>query len=304
MKNVMITGANGFIGRNLAEYLISNGINVICIYRSVKPVLSVNANKLLGKLVIKQANLSDPAQCDMLFRDETVDAVVQLAGQMRSKRVKDYLENSVRTTENMIAFAEKYKVSTFIFASSISVYGYVSGIVNENSDKINPDDYAVAKIICERLLEDSKILNRIVLRLPRVLGKDIDLSYPWIPKLTDMLLRNETLEFFNPKLQYSNMAYVDTISEFIQKLISEQKDGFEVYGLGAADSRSVKYIVEKLKMLLNSESTLKEIHKGVRNTCHHIDISKALEAGYKALSVDETLERFAMDIKVNRYIAN
>lgn len=297
MKNVMITGANGFIGQNLAEFLISNGMNIFCIYRKVKPALSINPGKPSGKILIKQADLSDTVQCDMLFRDETVDAVVHLAGQMRGKLIKDYLDNSVRTTENMIASAEKYGVTTFIFASSISVYGNVNGIVNENSDKTNPDDYGVAKILGERLLEDSHILNRIALRLPRVLGKDIHFSYPWLPELTAKLLRNEKIEYFNPKLQYSNMAYIDTISEFIQKLICEKRNGYEVYGLGAADSRPVKYIIERLKILLNSESILKEIQKEGRNTCHQIDISKALEAGYRALSVDETLERFVMDIR-------
>lgn len=297
MKNVMITGSNGFVGKNVAEYLICNGENVICIHRGTKPELSINPDKLSGRIVIKQADLTDSAQCDMLFQDEAVDAVVHFAGQMRGKLVKDYLENSVRTTENMIASAEKHGVSTFIFASSISVYGHVNGIVDENSDKINPDDYAVAKIIGERLLEDSQIPTRIALRLPRVLGKDIHFSYPWLPELTAKLLRNEKIEYFNPELQYSNMAYVDTISEFIQKLIREKRDGYEVYGLGAADSRSVKYIAEKLKSLLNSDSILEGVHKEFRNKCHLIDVSKAVEAGYRALSVDETLERFAMDVR-------
>lgn len=208
MKNIMVTGSGGFIGKNLAEYLIDHGENVICVHRGAKPILSVNSDKSSGEAIIEQADLTDPAQCDMLFRDEAVDAVVHLAGQMNGKRIKDYLENSVKTTENMIASAEKHGASSFVFASSISVYGYVNGIVNENSDRINPDDYAVAKIIGERLLEDSGILNRISIRTPRVLGKGIDFSYPWLPKL----LRNERVEYFNPELQYSNMAYVDTIS--------------------------------------------------------------------------------------------
>ena len=294
--SVIITGANGFVGQNLAEYLICNGKNVICVHRRARPALSINPDESSGTMAIKQADLSDRAQCDMLFGDGSADAVVHLAGQMRGKRIKDYLENSVRATENMIASAEKHGVPTFILVSSIAVYGYVGGVVNESSDKVNPDDYAIAKIICERLLEDSRIPNRIVLRLPRILGKGLDLSYPWIPKLTAKLLKNETVEYFNPELLYNNMAYVNTVSEFIQKLICERKSGCMVYGLGAADSRPVKYIIEKLKRLFNSESILKETHKEVRNTCHQIDISKAIEAGYKALSVDETLERFAIDI--------
>ena len=297
MKNIIVTGSNGFIGKNIAEYFICHGEKVICTHRGVKPAFSISPDKLSGEIMIKQANLADSAQCETLFQDEAVDVVIHLAGEMHSKLVKDYLENSVRATENMIASAEKHGVSTFIFASSVAVYGNTNGIVNENSDKINPDDYAIAKIIGERLLEDSQIPKRIALRLPRVLGKDIHFSRPWIPKLAASLLKNEKVEYYNAELQYSNMAHVDTISEFIQKLICEKADGYEIYGLGAADSKSVKYIAEKLKLLLNSDSVLEEVRKEVRTTWHHIDISKAIKAGYKALSVDETLERFAMDVR-------
>lgn len=285
---VLITGINGFIGKNLAEYLSCQGIDVIGIYRTNKPV---GLNCKLIKVDLWRDNLQS------ILNGESIDAVVHLAGQMRGIYAQEYLENTVCATQKLIKYAEENKITTFIYASSISTYGNTFGEVNESSDRINLDDYGMSKYFCERLLEDSKIKKRYVIRLPRTLGKYCDLTYQWIPKLTDDLLNNKDIYYMNPDLEYNNMAYIKDVEDFINKLLLSQQEEFQSFVLGAGDKKTILEIIKRIKDLTESTSRLIEKSSEGRNKCYSIDISKAKKYGFNGRSVEDILYNFVRDIK-------
>ena len=232
-----------------------------------------------------------------VLNENSIEAVVHLAGQMRGIYVHEYLENTIYATCKLIEYAEENKIKTFIYASSISTYGDTFGEVNESSDQINLDDYGMSKYFCERLLEDSVIRNRYVIRLPRTLGKYCDLSYPWIPKLTNDLLNGKDIYYMNPALEYNNMAYIMDVMEFIHKLLISQTDEFQRFVLGAEDKKTILEIVKYIKELTASTSKLIEKRSGGRNKCYSIDISKAKKHGFYGRSVEDILYNFVKDIK-------
>ena len=65
------------------------------------------------------------------------------------------------------------------------------------------------------------------------------MSYPWLPKVTDQLLKNEDVYYTNPELLYNNILYVDDLSKFLLHLLLEKLTGFEQFVLGAKDKKKI-----------------------------------------------------------------
>jgi nucleoside-diphosphate-sugar epimerase len=285
---VLVTGAGGFIGQNVSRFLTDCGIEVIGVYHNTRPEFIPNR--------IFSCDLSRE-KIDKYVNDEKIDAVIHFAGQLKGSHIRDYLDNMVKTTVNLIDYAEEANITQFIYISSISVYGETFSDVNESSDRINLDDYGTTKYLCERLMEDAQIEKRTVIRLPRTLGKGCDLSYPWIPKVAGQMLRNEDIYYTNPNLQYNNMLYVDDLSQFLLKLLQESPKGFNRFVLGANGKLKIIDILELLKKELSSTSRLIEKQASGRNKCYAIDTAYAEKAGFQSRPIATIIRNFAEDVK-------
>lgn len=285
--NILITGASGFIGSNLAEYLKARGNYVIGVYNSRIPESAMDA--------MIQCDLSQ-ADLEACFGNIKMDAIVHLAGQMKGNRICDYLDHTVNATRKLLRYAEKRRVAGFIYISSIAVYGETNFAVNEESDRINLNDYGNTKYICERMVEDSSILSRIVIRQPRTLGKGCDLSYPWLPKVADQMLRSETVYYTNPDLMYNNLLYVDDFSDFILRILQTDMNGFHRFVLGAKTKMRVLDILQCMKENLNSSSELIERTSEKKNTCYAIETSYAESYGFQPRTAEEAIVRFCRDL--------
>lgn len=285
---VLLTGTGGFLGQNAADYLKENNIGVLGLYHKRKPTCSIDGM----------------FSCDLLHDEiekyvgnKKIDAIIHFAGQMKGDQVRDYLDNTVTATRRLMDYAQKTQVRQFIYISSISVYGETRSDVNENSDRINLDDYGITKYLCERLLEDAEIESRIVIRLPRTLGKGCDLSYPWLPKVTGQMLKNEDIYYMNPDLLYNNMLYVDDLTKFLLFLLNKNKKGFERFVLGAKGKMRILDILKVLKQDLGSTSNLIEKQASGRNKCYAIDTSYAEECGFCSRTIEDIIKSFVQDVK-------
>jgi len=91
-----------------------------------------------------------------------------------SSRLKkiDY-KNTYLTTKHFFNLSKKLKSNFFFFASSSAVYGDLNKSLVENQIKLNPiSNYGKMKLKSERILiNDKKVLNKIVFRFPNVIGK-------------------------------------------------------------------------------------------------------------------------------------
>ncbi len=292
---VLITGSTGFVGSNIIDYFINHtDVEVVGVYRHTPP-RSCDAEYV-------QCDLLDREDIRKKLSEKQFDAVISLAGQMRGEKSGLFLHNTVEATENIIHFCEENSIPKLIYASSIAVYGYVTGEVNESSDHVSTTDYGLAKDFCERLVEDSEIPQKIVLRLPRVLGRNIDYSYPWLPKLAWTLMQNQDVNYKNPDLPYNNLLHVNDLSVFIKRLLTEPLpyEGYHLIGLGSPEPLKILEIVSLLKLELGSSSVLHDATDGKgRNTVYAIDLSRAIhDYGFIGGTVRDTLVRFAEDCKV------
>ncbi|NOY68861.1 MAG: NAD-dependent epimerase [Deltaproteobacteria bacterium] len=133
MKNILITGAAGFIGFHLARRLSGNGCNVVGI-DNLNPYYDVNLKKNRLKILetmpgfsFVNLDISDRQALPALFEDHRFDAVVNLAAQAgvrySLKNPHAYVDSNLVGFVNILECCRHNDVRHLVFASSSSVYG-------------------------------------------------------------------------------------------------------------------------------------------------------------------------------------
>lgn len=157
--DVLLTGASGFLGRYIQEELYMH--NVI--------TLSRRASRISCDLKDTIPVLSG------------IEMVVHAAGKAHlvpktQAEIDDFFSTNVRATQNLLrALAEDTsKLKSFIFISSVAVYGREEGLlIPETHPLLAKDPYGVSKIQGEKLIQEWCSKHNVlctILRLPLLVG--------------------------------------------------------------------------------------------------------------------------------------
>ena len=154
-RNILIAGANGFIGRNLISYFSKKKFFVTGIYNNkVNKIKNKNINYI-------KCDLSNKTLVRKLFREKKYDIIINSAAIIKAKSnkfqslIKMCVEN-IKIQNNLInEVALNSETKIFIFLSSISVYKSQNKNkqISEN-DQLNFNNfYSLSKIYGENMLE-------------------------------------------------------------------------------------------------------------------------------------------------------
>ncbi len=110
---ILITGANGFVGRNLVERLRKDGIAVRALVRNATKAAWL---KDLGA-ELAEGDISDPASLDAAAAGS--DRVVHLVGIIQEGRGFTFRSVHVDGTRNVLAAAKKHGVKQFFHQSAL-----------------------------------------------------------------------------------------------------------------------------------------------------------------------------------------
>lgn len=163
---VLVTGANGFLGRHLVRHLSDGGHRVVALVRPGTRISDVPWETV-------EIDLAASSLEGVL--EGGVDAVVHLA-QSRHHRSfptggKDLFQVNVQSTYLLALEALRVGVRRFIFSSTTNVYG--GGGPNSEEMMCNPSSaYAATKLAAERLLAPFSQLGVTILRVAGLFGRD------------------------------------------------------------------------------------------------------------------------------------
>lgn len=169
---ILITGATGFLGRNLCEYLSSQGYALRALAR---PTSDTAFLKALG-VEIAPGDVRDIEAVKAAVQG--CDYVVHAAARFRLWGPREpFLATNVEGTRNVLDAAVAAGVQKFIHISTIIVVGPQGpGVVITEETACRPyptDNYAQTKLIGERLARsyhEDKKLPVVVLRLGALYG--------------------------------------------------------------------------------------------------------------------------------------
>jgi UDP-glucose 4-epimerase len=269
--NILITGAAGFIGSNLAEKVISEGYKVIGIdnlsHGSLRNLDNIikhpNFNFILG-------DLANP----MLLNDVKSDVVVHLASQKipRYTSALRTLEENYLMLRNVIhkCLMDKSKI---VFSSTSDVYGKNPDIpFNEESNLVlGPTSvkrwaYASSKLIGEQLIianHDEFDLEYTIMRFFGSYGPNQNTTWWGGPQaiFVQNILEGKPLDIHGDGLQTRTFTYVDDTVQGIMKCIFEERSKNNIYNIAADPDEEIciKDLAFKIWYLMNDRNSTPEI---------------------------------------------
>jgi UDP-glucose 4-epimerase len=174
--NILITGVGGFIASNIARRFISEGYHVIGIddfSGGKRENVPSEVDLIVGDLAKQETIELIPSTCSI---------ILHLAGQSSGEMsfddpILDLCKNSISTL-NLIKYGIKNKAKKIVFASSVSIYGFVGDRPLIESDVCDPSScYGVSKLAAEGYLRIySKQLPYVNMRMFNVYGPGQDLD--------------------------------------------------------------------------------------------------------------------------------
>ena len=245
-KNIVLTGATGFLGSHLLEALLKYGHKVVVIKRSTSDVWRID--HLLKN--IKWIDI-DKHALDDAFADEKIDAVIHTACHYgRDGEFASYVaQTNVIFSLQMLEAATKFKVPVFFNTDSFfNAGGVVQGYMNYYT--------LTKKHFVDWLQVFSDKINIVNLRLQHIYGaNDSDTKFvTWLLKNMQMDISSIAL---TKGLQRRDFIYVeDVVSAYLCLLEVPNNNPFVQYDVGTGQLSTVKIFVETMRSEL-------EIQRGI-----------------------------------------
>ncbi|MDD5065615.1 MAG: NAD-dependent epimerase/dehydratase family protein [bacterium] len=229
MKKVLITGATGFIGSNLAKKLLSLHSYSVRIF--VRP--DSNLTRIQGikqKLDIFTGDLCKKE--DILKSLKGVDMLIHLASILKRGWHQDYEKYNIQVSRDLFQQAAKQKLQKIIYLSSLAVMkGTRSPYIYTESDPVSPKTlYGRSKIEVEKIAQDlvrRQKANIIILRPPAVYGEEDNFDRGFI-RLIDMIARNSFIPFHDMK-NFMSLIYIGNLMDAILTCMKNRKADQKTY---------------------------------------------------------------------------
>jgi UDP-glucose 4-epimerase len=161
-KNILVTGAAGYIGSHTCVELLNAGYEVIALDNlcNSSPESLKRVEKITDKSIpLFKMDVRDRQALDNLLKTYRIDAVMHFAG---SKSVSEsvahplaYFENNVTGTVSLLQALDNAGVRRFLFSSSATVYGDPKSVpISESAPLSSTNPYGRSKLMVEQILHD------------------------------------------------------------------------------------------------------------------------------------------------------
>lgn len=128
MSVYFITGASGYIGSMLMEYLLQTQSDSEAIAMARRVPKGMDGQTESGRIRWFQADLCDGQFVEQICKEtERVDYIIHCASVTRSSemvaRPAEVIQSIVNTTQNVMELARRYEIKSMVYLSSMEIYG-------------------------------------------------------------------------------------------------------------------------------------------------------------------------------------
>lgn len=318
MSKILITGGAGFIAFHLANRLKSKGHDVVGFdnYNNYyDPSLKLARVEELSKagITVHTADLRSKTQLEELFEKEKPDVVMHLAAYAGVRHsmdnARDYIENNIIGTQNLIEVCEAQGVSKLVYASTSCVMAGNALPWKEDeptNHQLNPYGYSKRTNECQ--FKVSKIDNVIGLRFFTVYG-------PWgrpdmaLFTFARNILDSKPIDVFNYGDMKRDFTYVDDIVQgigiVIDRVLSVDSPINEIYNIGYGQQVNLMEFIHEIEKNFGRVADKNLLPKHPADTQETwSDTTKLKALGYQPTTpVSVGIEKFATWYK-NYYKVN
>lgn len=295
MKKIFITGATGFIGKNLLKRLLEqeNRIYVLVFQDELERIPTDE------RIVPVVGNLNEVSSIEGQLDGIDIDIIFHLAWEGVSTTYKNDFElqmKNIRYAMNVMEIARKHHCSRVVMTGSISEYAYRETI----DDTVAPapsDFYSATKaaihIYCDfysRLYEEISLNWAIISSIYGPGRTDNNI----ITYTIRSLLNDQDTEYTKLEQQW-DYVYIDDVVEALVLVASKGKPG-AMYQVGSGEVKPLSEYIKDIKTLIPTDAVLgigKIPYKTKQIDNSVVDISKLVEdTGYQPkVSFEEGIRR-------------
>ena len=247
---VLITGSEGFVGRNLKEYLERRGFEVIGL--DVRDGAEI------------RADITDLESLTKSIEEHRFDAVIHLAAIANiPKTLEDpytcYKVNCFGTL-NLLELSSRRSVERFIYASSANVYGVPLELPVREETPPNPrTPYDYSKAVSEKFVESyhkHKGLPTVIFRAWKLFGEH-DVPTTAIPRFITACLTGEPIELYNHGRDTTDPTYIENYCQAVELALTKDEAVGEVFNVGTGNEISIRELAETIRRLTGANNEIK-----------------------------------------------
>lgn len=257
LKNVLITGAGGFIGSHLVERCVDEGYRVRALirYSSSGSWGWLENSEYKDKIDVVFGDVRDLESVQAAINGcDTVFHLAALVGVPYSYHsVASYIKTNIEGTYNVLYAARKSKASNVLVTSTSETYGTAQYTpIDENHPQVGQSPYAAAKIAADQLAISYfrsfnlpvKLVRPFNVYGPRQSARSI------IPTIILQILSGKKvlrLGNLGPKRDFTYVT--DTVNAFLEIAKGEKFLG-EAVNVGTKSEISVEELVAAISKLM------------------------------------------------------
>jgi len=285
---VLVCGATGFIGRNIAEYFADkDNYEVFGTYYSSKPSDYHNIKMI-------KVDLTDKDMIDKVING--MDIIIQAAATTSGAKEivnKPYYHVTDNAVMNSLIFrsAFEHNIKHVIFFSCSVMYQSSDVPLKENDFDANaeifPSYFGVGwtKVYIEKMCEFySRISNTkyTAIRHSNIYGPydkyDLERSHVFGATVTKIMTANEKDEIvvWGDGKEARDLIYISDLVDFVELAILKQKSAFQLYNVGSGETISVRDLVQKIITFSGKDISIRhDLSKPTLKTKLCLDTTKA-----------------------------
>ena len=269
MKNILITGAAGFIGYNLSKNLIEDKETNVTGIDSLNDAYDNNLKKLRLRNLENNDNFTfskiDLSNQESLtdIEGSNFDCVIHLAARagvrQSFRNPEKYILDNTISTANLASFIKKEEIRKFLIASTSSIYGDSgeSAMKEDVDEKYPPPSvYATSKLSGELMAKTILDGTGTCIQIPRFFTVYGPYGRPdmsilrfihWVFTETEILL-------YGDGNQKRSFTYIDDLVSGLSSLISSNESG--VFNIGSNKTVSLNEVISLIENELDKTSKI------------------------------------------------
>jgi len=303
MGKSLITGGAGFIGSNMARFLLEKGES-IRIFDNFETGRKENLQPIMEDIDLIEGDIRDKDSVKKAVSDmDVVYHLAALGSVPRSLKDPETTHDvNVNGIFNLLLAARDANIRRFVFASSSAIYGDNAVLPQHEGLPLAPiSPYGGSKAIGEILLKsfhEAYGLETLSLRYYNVFGPRQDPSSQYaaaIPLFVSALMRDTPPTIFDDGEQSRGFTYIDNIMNANYLAATCSKATGEALNISTSNAVTVNTVVNTIKELLGKnhiEPTYTEPRPGdIKHSLADISKAKDLIGFEPTVSFDQGIRR-------------